>query len=877
MPKSALTFCLALFLTAVAHAQEPQPPEFRLGDVAAPRAYDVRLAIDPRETSFIGEVRIDLRVHRATPVLWLNAEKLEILSARFVQADREIPVRVVTAPADFVGFAAVGGFPAGDVVAEIRYRAPIEGVATRGVFRQKEGEEWYVVSQFETLNARRAIPCFDEPGWKVPWRMTIDAPAADQAVTNTPEVSVSAIADRPGWKRHVFAPTKPLPSYLVSIAIGPFDLVEGGSAGVRPTPLRYVVPKARAHEARFAREASPRILALLEDYFGGPYPFEKLDAVTIPATFGFGAMENPGMITYSSEIVLARPERESIDFRRRYASVAAHEMAHMWFGDLVTLAWWDDVWLNESFATWMARKTLRSYRPEWAGGWREGNQRRRAIHADRLMTARRVANPVASTSDISGAFDGITYSKGGEVLSMFETWLGPERFQAGVRSFLKEHAYGSATSQDFFRALGEASGRGPSAVAAFRSFVDQPGLPMVDVALKCTKAGAAIEVVQQRFKPRGTQGGDGQWTTPACFRYESGGRLHKQCAELTGRHTIALGEARSCPRWVLGNADGAGHWIARYPAAALKALAPRVPQLPEAEAVALAYDTWLMMDSGLLDRDDALMLTDGFLRHKAIGVRQGGVELLEKLRDEWLDAAQRKRVRAIAAQRLLPMAREIGWKERAGDPPGVQDMRSLLMPYLSRLDEGRQLRGQARALALRWLQDRQSIAASTVTAVLQTAGRFADGATFTRMEQAMLDAPNRNDRNELIKALAVVRDPPLRARALSLLLAARAESPTLDGREAFTLLEAGLRDDFGGSAVFEHVRGHWDALHAKMPAESAARLMRRLNGLCTRDDRDAYVAFFKDKAAGHLGGRQAYDQTLEAIEICTASNARQPG
>ena len=876
MRKTLPALCLCV-LSAIARAQEPKAPEFRLDAAAAPRAYDLRLAIDPRETSFEGEVRIEMHIAHGIPVLWLNAEKLEILSARFTLAEREIPVRVVTAPADFVGFAAEGGFPAGDLVAEIRYRAAIEGVATRGIFRQKEGEEWYVVSQFEAMNARRAIPSFDQPGWKVPWRVTIDAPAADRAVTNTPEVSVSEIGDRPGWKRHVFAPTKPLPTYLVALAVGPFDLVDGGLAGVRPTPLRYVVPKGRGDEARFARESSPRILALLEDYFGEPYPFEKLDAVTIPATFGFGAMENAGMITYSSEILLALPRGESLDFKRRYASIGAHEMAHMWFGDLVTLAWWDDVWLNESFATWMARKTLRAYRPEWAGGWREGNQRRRAIYADRLMSARRVANAVANKSDISAAFDAITYSKGGEVLSMFEAWLGPERFRAGVRRFLKEHAYGNATSQDFFRALGEASGRGPSAVAAFRSFVGQPGLPMVDVRLECTAAGAAIEVSQQRFKPRGTEGADGQWTTPACFRYESGGRLHKQCAEITGRHTIALAEAKACPRWVVGNADGAGHWIARYPTATLKALALRVPELPEAEAVALAYDTWLMMDSGLLDRDAAFMLTEGFLRHKSLGVRRGGVELLENVRDEWLDATQRRRVHALAARRLLAMAREIGWNERKGDPVGVHDLRELLLPYLARLDAGKGLRREARSLALRWLDDREAVAASALPAVLRTAARFSDAATFARMEQAMSSARNRNDRSQLIKALAVVREPALRDRALSLLLARSGETATLDGREAYTFLEMALEDNFNRGTAFEHLRGHWDALQAKLPAESVARLLRRLPGLCTRAERDAYVAFFKERAPGHLGGRLAYEQTLEAIEICITSNARDPG
>jgi alanyl aminopeptidase len=863
-----------LALSLPGFSQDPKPPELRLGDAATPRAYAVRLAIDPREAGFEGEVRIELRVNRAVPVLWMNAEKLDIERAEFVFGDRRVSARVIAAPADFVGFEIEGGFPAGDAVAEIRYRGAIEGVATRGLFRQKEGREWYAVSQFEALNARRAIPSFDEPGWKTPWQLTIDAPATDVALSNSPETGVTDVPGRDGWKRHAFAATRPLPSYLVALAVGPFELVDGGKAGKGATPLRFAVPKGRSADARFALESTPRLLALLEDYFGGAYPFEKLDAVTIPATFGFGAMENVGLISYSSEILLSPPTRESLSFQRRYASIGSHEMAHMGFGNLVTLAWWNDVWLNEAFASWAARKNLRVYRPDWAGGWREGEQRRRALKADRLMSARRIANPVASHGDIAAAFDSITYAKGGEVLKMFETWIGPERFRAGVQGFLRAHAYGNATSLDFFKEIGAASGRGEVAVAAFRSFVDQPGLPLVDVAVKCAKGGATLEVSQQRFRAMGAavNGGDMQWTTPACFRYESGGQVRKQCAEITGRQVVRLAEAKSCPAWVVGNADGAGHWVARYPRAAMKALAPLVPRMPEAEAVALAHDTGFLAEAGLIARDDALMLAEGFLQHPSTGVRQGAIEFLEGQRAEWLDAAQRERVAAMAKRWVLPMAREAGWEERPGESIGIQDLRAVLLPYAARFDEGKDLRMQARGLALRWFGDRAFIAASTVPPVLESAARFADNSTFTRMEHAMVNAQNRADRTEMIKAMAKVRDPALRERIFTLALAGSGPNQTLDGRETYSFLESGLTDDDSRVATFAFLRANWERLVAKLPGESLARLIRRLPDLCTAADREEYVAFLKPRLAGQLGAQNAYDQSLEAIDICIAAN-----
>ncbi|HET9650994.1 MAG TPA: M1 family metallopeptidase, partial [Usitatibacter sp.] len=514
----------ALFLAwTAANAADVVPPKFRLGDAATPQLYDLHLAIDPAEPTFTGEVRIDMLVNRDTDVLWLHARGLEIDEAVFRQGEKTLQVRMQRAGEDLVGFEAIGDrFLFGTTSASIRYRGKVEPSATQGIFHVSEGGKPYVMSQFESISARRAIPGFDEPGWKTPWDITLDAPAADAAVSNAAEVASEDIAGRPGWKRHRFARTKPLPTYLVALAVGPFAIADGGTAGQARTPLRFAAPEGRAAEARFARGATPRMLQLLEAYFGTPFPFDKLDSVAIPGTTRFGAMENAGMITYDSRLLLAAPRDETPEFQRAYVSVGSHEMAHQWFGDLVTLAWWDDVWLNEAFATWMARKTLGEFRPEWASGWRHGEQRRRALEADHVVSARQVRNAVKDENDIYGGFDGITYSKGAEVLSMFESWLGEAAFRQGVRGYLSRHAGGNATSEDFFRAVGEAAGRGEQAVAALRSFVEQPGLPLVDVSLACGGGRLpALKVSQRRFAALGREAPSQRWITPACFRYRA--------------------------------------------------------------------------------------------------------------------------------------------------------------------------------------------------------------------------------------------------------------------------------------------------------------------------------------------------------------------
>jgi alanyl aminopeptidase len=871
-----LLLATGLALCMPSFAADPAPPAFRLGDAARPLAYDVRLAIDPRVQEFTGEVRIELRFHRATPVLWLNSTKLTIESAQFRQGERIVTPRVIAGGADFVGFMPEGeGFEAGDAVATIRFRGPYEEVDADAVFRRQEGGDWYVVSQFEPFSARRAFPCFDEPGWKTPWKISIDAPAGDAVIANTPESGVEDLAERPGWRRHRFAVTQPLPSYLVAFAVGPFDVVDGGTAGARNTRLRHVAPKGRGAEMRFVVEATPRIVELLEEYFGLPYPFEKLDTVALPATLGFGAMENAGMITYSPELLLARPFEETHRFQRDYAFVGIHEIAHQWFGNLVTPAWWDDLWLNEAFATWMERKIVASYRPEWNSGWERGESRRRALGADRLSNARRVQNPVLAKDDVWGAFDAITYDKGSEVLSMFETWLGPERFRDGVRAYLAEHAGGSATSADFFAAIAKASGRPQSALAAFRAFVEQPGLPLVDVKLRCDAGHASVEVAQQRFRAAGSSAPDMQWTTPACFRHGAGGETHLQCEEIGNeRRTFALKEANGCPDWIVGNADGAGHWLARYDAALAQRIAKHLPEVPENEAMALASDTALLAGAGLLSMDEGLRLDEALFAHRSMAVRQGGAFLLEQQRDEWLTPARLRKKREILARQVQPLARELGWTPREGESEAAGELRMFLLPYAAREAGGEGLRSEARALALRWVADHESIPAPIVPAVLQTAARFADRPTYEVLEGAALAEKAHRDGGELLKALVTVRDRRLRERAWSLALRDADGSPALDGRDSYLVTEKALQDDANREAAFVYVRAHWDALVAKLPTDSPMRLATPLGALCTREARAAYAGFFEARAALFLAGTKYYREALESIDICVAARSR---
>jgi alanyl aminopeptidase len=844
------------------------PPAFRLGDAASPTRYELHLAIDPRAADFSGEVAIELDVHRAAEVLWLNATALDIDKVTVTQEGREIPATIIAGGEDFIGLRA--GFASGSARVRFAYRGKLDSLLVEGLFRQQEGGEWYVLSQFQAIAARRALPCFDEPGWKTPWRITIDAPAANVVVANTPQTSAAAIAERPGWLRHAFADTRPLPTYLVALAVGPFDVVDGGIAGANHTPLRYLTPKGRGREARYAAAVTPRLLARLEDYFGIPYPFIKLDSITIPHLVTFGAMENAALITYGAELMLADAHEETPRFRELYASLAAHEMAHMWFGDLVTLAWWDDTWLNEAFASWMGSKVEYALQPAWDNGVQSGKSRHAALLADRLASARSIASPVENRNAIDDAFDDITYNKGEEVLAMFEAWIGPERFRAGVRAFLRKHSFGTATSEDFFRALGEAAGDSQAAVRGFKAFVSQPGAPLVDAALRC-EGRAELEVRQQRFRPKGSRAPELEWTTPACFRYSVEGKEATHCAAIDkDTRKVELPVFESCPDWIVGNAGGRGHYVMRYEPALLRRIVARAASLPQAEAQALARDTLLQADAGLVPIESGFIVADAALAHESPNVRLAGEALLEGLRDDWLTAAQRKEKARIVARRLMPIARDLGWLPRPGDSDDLRELRPVVMRFAADRDEGAQLRAEARALALRWSADPASVDATVAPAALDVAGRFADAATFAKLESALLASENPRDRSRLLGALVRARDPPLRNRALALALATSAGKPRLDGRSAFTLLEKALRDDENRPAAFDYVRRNFAAVEAKLPKDTPSTLLIPMGRLCTPAHRAAFAAL-GDRAPRYMSGALRHAQALESIDLCLAA------
>ncbi|MCA9677464.1 MAG: M1 family peptidase, partial [Myxococcales bacterium] len=526
------------------------PTAMQLPDDAAPVRYLARFEVDPAAETFHGHVEITVTLARPLRALWLDAKDLTIHAATWRISTGDFPLRVLDDPAapDRRGFTLepaggpVAALQAGEATLVIDYDGRQTAEQSYGLRRKEDRGDWYIVTQHEATGARRAAPCFDEPRFKVPWQVELTVPAGMMALSNAP---VDAEDDLPDGRHHVrFAATPPIPSYLLALAVGPFDAVDAGATR-GGAPMRIIVPRGRGDDARYVAGEVGKLVAALEDYTGIPYPYAKLDSIVVPGA-PRGAMENPGLITYAPRLLLI-PDDESDATRRTSIEVMAHELAHQWFGDLVTMRWWDDIWLNEAFASWAEPWVVDQVHPELAGGMTTVDDRRVALDADGLATARTIRQPVDDEAALGKAFDRITYQKGATVIRMFEQWLGADVFRRGVQRYLTAFAWKNATAADFLAAIGDAADR--DVATPFSTFLDASGAPLVELELSCPAGKPAVLAMHQR---RWLRSGHAEappraaWQTPVCVRVAD--ETEARCTLLTGATgELPLGDA--CPAW----------------------------------------------------------------------------------------------------------------------------------------------------------------------------------------------------------------------------------------------------------------------------------------------------------------------------------------
>jgi alanyl aminopeptidase len=843
-------------------------PTLRLPASFHPKAYVARLRIDPATPRFDGTLRIDATLDAPTTTIWLDAEDLTIdqASVRFGVGDgrNDVPVTATAAlapsmvGAHFLQLRADRAISAGNITVELAYHGALNDQEHRGAWRNPWHGDWYVFTQFEAIAARRVFPCVDEPGSKVVWQLALEVPAADVALSNTAgrETAIDA-----SWKRVEFAPTRPLPSYLVAFAIGPMELVDAGkSQGGRA--IRIAAPKGRAAEAAYAAKSTAPIVDRLEAWFGSPLPYDKLDQVAIPANSG--AMENAGMITYAETRILIPPSDPSDSRRKTYAAYAAHEIAHHWFGDLVTTAWWDDLWLNEAFASWMESKILAQVEPAWRGDLEDVERLGSALRADELVSARMIQQPITAEDDIVNAFDGITYDKGASVIRMFERWVGAPKFQDGVRAYLAKHADGNATTDEFLAAIGLAAGK--DVATPFKTFLTQAGAPRVTATITCPKAEPVrIALHQERYLPRGAATTTAQtWMIPVCIASGEfrGGRASRTCtmfADIDGSLPIP----GPCPSWVYANADASGYYHVGLTADGLAAIAKDGwPALHDAERLELAVDVMAGVDRGDLDVAAALELVPQLLATQNGATIEAAVRIGARV-EAYVPPAQRAGYQAWIRRTYGPLARKLGWTAATGDTAETERMRIAVLPLVAITGGDPTLRKQAVALARDW----QALPSGMTRAIVGAAAE--DPKAFATLLAAVHTVKDRRALKDLIAALVGVHDLASQAKVLALGL-----DPSIEWGQVVMIASQSAADPASSAAATAFVTAHLDELRQRTPVGSRAAFAYLLTHACDAASRDD-AAKRAEPMRAFLGGPRIVSQAIEEMDQCIAQKAMQ--
>jgi cytosol alanyl aminopeptidase len=868
----------AIKTNAAAVATTPQPrknlvsPGVRLPEGARPLGYTLDLTIIPGNETFSGRISATVEISKPLEVLWLNATDLALTPTTLLTDLGPRPVDAVIVDGHFA--ALVPRCEATCLIAKgtqdviISFNGTLSKKDTNGLFQVKEGNAWYAYTSFEPIDARRAFPHFDEPQFKVPWELSISVSPDHVALANTPQLSEEKTAD--GLKRVRFAKSLPLPSYLVAFAVGTFEFVDAGLHGQKKTPVRIVVPKGKTDEAKWAAESTGPILEELESYFGSPYPYEKLDQISIPANTG--AMENPGLVTYGHQGILSKPELDTPARQRGFAGTCTHELAHQWFGDLVTMAWWDDLWLNEAFATWVTPRILEKWQPSWAMDVAQVNRRHGAIGSDSLVNSRRIRQPILSNDDITNAFDGITYGKGASVIGMFEAYVGRGVFQQGVRAYLAKHAFKNATTDDFLAAISQAAGK--DVATPFRTFLDQPGAPSISLTLECPKGGTpSLSLSQKRALPVGSTGDSAKiWQVPLCVRVSVKGKESRICSMLdSAKATLSLADVKTCPDWVVPNDGYDGYYRASLagPLSLLAVYKKAGAKLSVPERVGMLGDVAALVRSGDAELGTMLELAEYGAKEKdrhvfgyALGFASapGGDLLPEALRPK-----HESFVRKLFSKRLD----ELGFAPKPGEDEDTRLLRPQLIGTLGWNGKDPKVIAQARTLVEQWLTDRKAIHPDVLDVVLGIAGETGDASLHAKLLTAARAEKDRAIRGRLLAALAEFSDRGLVQQQLPFVL-----TDTFEAREAMRFVWGAANDFHTRDLSLSFVQANWDQIIARLPKDSGAGLVGLAAGLCDEKARDAAKSFFDGRSTKYLGGPRNFAIAMENIDLCVAWRAR---
>jgi len=857
---------IALLAAAIAFAAEDPP---RLDHAAIPTAEQLRLTLDPAKPDYAGTVTIALKVKQPTHELRLHARALVIEDGSMKGASGEVPIDgIEKLPPDQARVRFDRALAPGSYTLTLRFhnRYNVKSVA---LYRVVTGGASYLFTQFEDTEAREAFPCWDEPEFKIPWQLTLTVPAKDMAVSNTP---IAKETPSGTMKSVRFAETKPLPAYLVAVAVGPFEAVPIKGLSV---PGSVITVRGASAMAAEAASVTPAILASLQKYFGRPYPYEKLDLIAAPE-FLYGAMENAGAVVFADRRLLIDPRAVSPDQRRGLIGVIAHELAHQWFGDLVTMKWWDDLWLNESFASWMATKVEDDVVPEMHGGITTLFGEERAFTIDSRLSTRAMRGKIEGNTSLGQTANELTYNKGEAVLTMFEGWLGAEKFRAGVLEYLKAHEWGNAEGSDLWRSLGKQSGDDIN--AAMSSFLDQPGVPLVTIE---PAPGGRVKLSQSRFLTSGSQANSAErWRIPVILRYPGAGQMKRLRVWLNGADTLADLGLGSMPAWIMPNADGSGYYRWRVPEAMRDSLATTAAsRLTPRERIDVVANLAAQLRAGTLHGDRFLKLMRSVAEDPSPDVVRAVIDAVNETHSALTTPRSAAMVGGYVRAIFEPTLQRYGLRPAPNEAPPIAYMRPGLMYLLANAGRDARVLIYAESLSCAYRFDPTSIPPSMIEPAISLGAVRGNHALFAEYRHRFETTKIPIERQYYLAGLGSFKDPALRDSALDYALHGPLrphETLMIPYAMSLTTLGAESRSGAGDypDEVAQWMLLHFPQLSEKMPPNFAQRIIA-LGGGCDRTRADRLRQYFDDPAHRVVGIDQALGRLEDAIGECSSLSERE--